>query len=515
MRSSLYIGATGMKSLSEGMHVTTNNLANCSTIGFKSQMALYSDLIYEEQANPGEWNFAQANSCVAVGQHGMGVRIEEIATNFTQGALESTNSMTDMAISGKGYFIVQDEYGKNFYTRAGDFNVDTEGTLRNPNGLALLGQRQTNVNLKRLDQTENQGENVNQNAAPSGVLEPIKIDKFYGLDPKATSQITIEDTNVLPSSDVAQDSENPWFSLLGNYNATRGQALTSNEYSHSQSTTVYDKKGDTHQVNIYYDGAKDSTSGYSVEFLVAEETSEASAAGQGLLMSGVLQFDSSGQLINMAAYTPSEEGSKELKDWTQASLSNDGYPELNLNGQKIAMNFGVSSQTNKMTGNSTAAQVGTNQSNLATLSSATTSKTAITGYPSASFQGSISQNGYGAGELSNYEVATNGKIYGNFSNGEHLEMWQINLATFVSDDGLMRKGDNLFAATSEAGAITIGAPGSGNLGTVQPYYIEQYNVYIDNKMVKMIITQRGFQSNSKVVTTSDELLKTAINLKQR
>ncbi|MBO4369502.1 MAG: hypothetical protein J5803_05330, partial [Desulfovibrio sp.] len=50
MRSSLYIGATGMKSLNEGMHVTTNNLANCSTIGFKSQMALYSDLIYEEQA---------------------------------------------------------------------------------------------------------------------------------------------------------------------------------------------------------------------------------------------------------------------------------------------------------------------------------------------------------------------------------------------------------------------------------------------------------------------------------
>ena len=130
MRSSLYIGATGMKSLSEGMHVTTNNLANCSTIGFKSQMALYNDLIYEEQANPGEWNFAQANSHVAVGQHGMGVHIEEIATNFTQGTLESTNSLTDLAINGKGYFMVQDAQGNTFYTRAGNFIVDNEGTIR-------------------------------------------------------------------------------------------------------------------------------------------------------------------------------------------------------------------------------------------------------------------------------------------------------------------------------------------------------------------------------------------------
>ena len=128
---------------------------------------------------------------------------------------------------------------------------------------------------------------------------------------------------------------------------------------------------------------------------------------------------------------------------------------------------------------------------------------------------SISQNGYKDGVLSNYQINNDGKVYGNFSNGQSAELWQIPLARFTSDDGLNRSGDNLFAATNEAGAIDVGAAGSENYGTISSQYIEQSNVDVAKEMVTMIITQRGFQSNSKVVTTSDEMLKTAINLKQR
>ena len=486
-------------------------------------MALYSDLIYEEQANPGEWNFSQANSCVAVGQHGMGVRVDDIATNFTQGALESTNSMSDLAINGNGYFVVQNGSGNTFYTRAGDFIIDKEGTMRNPQGLALLGfsRAQDITGSTNTDATKPITDGrINTNGEQ---LEAVNLNKFKHLDAKATSKISITDTNVVPSSNVSTNEANPWFSMLSNYDATNS-GLGSNQFSNAQATTIYDSAGQGHQVTIYYDGAEDSTAGFSVEFLVAEDLTDATSAGQGLLMSGVLQFDSAGQLINVAAYTPNTSGSTDLKDWSQASLSKEGYPQFSYDGKAIAMDFGVHSESGKLTTTaSKASDVGTNQSRLATLDKATTTNAAITGYSSQTFMSSISQNGYTEGDLSNYQIASDGKVYGNFSNGESVEMWQIPLALFTSADGvnstgdfgLMRNGENLFVASNETGAIQVGAAGSENYGTISSQYIEQSNVDVAKEMVTMIITQRGFQSNSKVVTTSDEMLKTAINLKQR
>ena len=117
MNSSLYIGATGMKGLAQGMQVTTNNLANVSTIGYKQQQVLFSEIFPQDQANNGEWWNNQEESRVAVGQVGMGLQVEAVRTIFTQGGLESTNSVTDLAIDGKGYFQVTDG-NRTFYTRA-------------------------------------------------------------------------------------------------------------------------------------------------------------------------------------------------------------------------------------------------------------------------------------------------------------------------------------------------------------------------------------------------------------
>ena len=124
MNSALYIGATGMKGLSQGMQVTTNNLANVSTIGYKQQNTLFSDMLSTSQGGTGDWWNAQENSRVALGQTGKGVQVDAVRTIFQQGALESTNTVTDMAINGKGFFQVSD--GANlYYTRAGDFRPDT------------------------------------------------------------------------------------------------------------------------------------------------------------------------------------------------------------------------------------------------------------------------------------------------------------------------------------------------------------------------------------------------------
>ena len=113
MNSALYIGATGMKGLSQGMQVTTNNLANVSTIGYKQQNTLFSDMLSTSQGGTGDWWNAQENSRVALGQTGKGVQADAVRTIFQQGALEATNTVTDMAINGKGFFQVSD--GANLY----------------------------------------------------------------------------------------------------------------------------------------------------------------------------------------------------------------------------------------------------------------------------------------------------------------------------------------------------------------------------------------------------------------
>ena len=105
-------------------------------------------------------------------------------------------------------------------------------------------------------------------------------------------------------------------------------------------------------------------------------------------------------------------------------------------------------------------------------------------------------------------------MVGHFSNSESLDLWQIPICRFTSEDGLRREGSNLFSATPDAGQMEMGVAGTENYGTVQAYNIELSNVDMATEMVNMIITQRGFQSNSKVVTTADQMLQKAMELKR-
>ncbi|MBQ7457372.1 MAG: flagellar hook protein FlgE [Desulfovibrio sp.] len=516
MLSSLYIGATGMKSLSEGMNVTSNNLANCSTVGFKSQMALYSDLIPQNQANPGEWNNNQEGSLVAVGQVGMGVRVDEVKTNFTQGGFESTNNATDLAINGKGFFVVQDNFGETYYSRAGNFTLDDEGTMRNPNGFTLegvdLGMQEANdISHAYASKETNASE---QTSWSLDALEPVNINKFQDLAAKQTSSLSIIDANFNTSASTATDLTDPYFSMLKNYDANQDTPLAETRYSYAQALSLYDSEGKAHEVTIYYDGRGHNAAQSALEFLVADNSATEAGSGSGLLMSGVLTFDEKGELAGLAAYTPEEAGNTDLATWTQAALSADGTPTFSLDGAQIALDFGIRSQSGSWEGEGTAADVGTMVDNLTLLGDAERATSAATSYTNESFMASSSQDGYGEGALSSYSIGTDGVVYGNFSNGENMKMWQIPLARFTSEAGLRRTGDNLFVPTAEAGSMALGNPGSENYGTTISQSIEQSNVDLSREMVTMIVTQRGFQSNSKVVTTSDELLKTAINLKR-
>lgn len=124
------------------------------------------------------------------------------------------------------------------------------------------------------------------------------------------------------------------------------------------------------------------------------------------------------------------------------------------------------------------------------------------------------QNGFAAGFLQSVSVDTDGIITGNYSNGQVLEKAQVALASFNNLAGLRKEGGNVFRETSESGAPITGAPGTNGLGSISPNSLEQSNVDLGAEFVKLITTQRGFQANSKIITTTDEMLADLINIKR-
>ncbi len=124
------------------------------------------------------------------------------------------------------------------------------------------------------------------------------------------------------------------------------------------------------------------------------------------------------------------------------------------------------------------------------------------------------QDGFAAGFLQSVSVDTDGVITGNYSNGQVLKKAQVALASFNNLAGLRKEGGNIFRETTDSGAPVTGAPGTNGLGSIAPNSLEQSNVDLGTEFVKLITTQRGFQANSKIITTTDEMLADLINIKR-
>jgi flagellar hook-basal body protein len=127
---------------------------------------------------------------------------------------------------------------------------------------------------------------------------------------------------------------------------------------------------------------------------------------------------------------------------------------------------------------------------------------------------STEQDGYTVGNLEEVVFSSDGSIIGYYTNGEVATLAQIALATFTNEQGLMRVGDTLFAETSNSGSATLGSAETGSRGEIISGALENSNVDLSNEFVTMITTQRGFQANSRVITTSDEMLQELLTLKR-
>lgn len=555
LTGSMYAGITGLTVHGERMQVIGNNLANVSTTGYKGARMHFEDLISED-----------ISTVNGTAQMGRGVRIASIYTDFGQGAFETTNEATDMAIGGSGFFQVSPRNEEDtYYTRAGVFRFDTDGYLVDPHGYVLQGWK---IEQSSASAASSGSLSDLVDTKVTGAITDIRLENFQS-PPRATDQVSII-TNLDPSEGSRSDNANsPYFALFETWDGldsdNDGQYLPDTAYSYSTSIKVYDEIGTAHTTTVYFDQVDLSDSGgYTVwEYIVTVPPSDdgrifnesgnvmrmGETSSAGLLMTGTLTFRA-GQLVGQSAYTYKSDAAGNVgaqSNWSLARFSSRGYPLVTANflgassasmtnaanAQPFEINFGMRNTAAITTSNytagwaiaggsalpSNAALVGTNITDVNTTLanfespsiSALSTQSYDTGGSSTLFQ---SQDGYAAGILQSVSVSREGILSGRYSNGQELELYKITLATFNNQWGLKRQGGNLFTETLDSGQALTGFAGDNGKGTIDGNSLEMSNVDMATEFVNMITTQRGFQASTKVITTTDSMLGEVIAMKR-
>jgi len=517
---SIWTGLTGLDTYSDAISVVSNNMANVNTTGFKSSRVLFSDLVS-----------ALAGGTCDGSQVGTGVGVGSVSLTTSTGGYATTNSTLDMAIDGEdGYFQVRNSLNdKTYYTRAGAFNFNTSGYLINSQGLRVQGWQ---VDQTALNAADDAGTTLSE-VPITGDQTDIQITDFT-LPAKATSSVRLV-TNLDSETEIeSTDATDPYFAMFKNYDATSD--TLANDADYSTSITVYDAEGTTHDMTVYYKKAASSDGKEYWEYMVTMAPSEdgnsttSGTTKAGVLMIGTMTFGSDGTLENQTAYTLAD-GTTDptsLSSWTQAKLSTaDGVPEFSatflsassgsvLSSQTIefATGLSVNDATWSSSNPTTAAGIGSNAAANAGYDISKT-KNAIhstTNYATTSYTLTNSADGYTSGLLKNTYVDDDGVIYGLFSNGQSKALWVLALADFTNKSGLTSEGNNLYSASDDAGVMTIGRANSGKFDGVAGNTLESSNVELATEMTNLIIYQRAFESNSKVVTTADEMMQKAMQI---
>lgn len=544
LSASLYSGTSGLKAHGEDMTVIGNNISNVSTIGFKGSRMYFEDALSQ-----------QITTASGGGQVGRGVSVGAVMGDFSQGSLENTTEATDLAVGGNGFFMVSPAGQEiNYYTRAGNFRFDEDGYLVNPQGYRLQGWEVQQANTSA-------AASGNTSAQPStgvqiqGVPQDVKLENFQS-PPQATSRIDLIVNVDSGSDDKSAVDDFPFTAMFDKYNAQSGQPLAEDSYAYQTTIKVYDENGSSHNLTVYMDpiGDADVTAASGGkkywEYVVAVPPSDdnrvfagALIEKKGVLMTGTLTFNAAGELENMSAFTlndPAVVNPDDKDSWGIANPSANGYPICTANflgtangsvtgtetsaenTKNIEINFGVRSKSNSWNP--------ANQDNLQALADLTqtsagladmnglgakeTSALSSTNYSTGSTTIFQAQDGYTAGFLQNISVDRDGVITGRYSNGQVLQLFAVTLATFNNNYALYREGGNLFSETRSSGPPVTGLANTGGKGSIASNSLEQSNVDLATEFVKMITTEKGFQANSKTITTVDQMLTVLIQLKR-
>ena len=463
MMRSLYSGVSGLQNHQTRMDVIGNNISNVNTTGFKRGRVNFQDMISQQVG--GVAKPTEELGGVNPKDVGLGMTIATIEQVFSQGNLQTTGVSTDVAIQGNGFFILKDG-DESFYTRNGQFGLDSNGTLVNPaNGQRVQGWMARDLNGEQIVQTA---------ATPTDLVVPVG------------------------SKDPAKATENVLFAC--NLNKNTPEILEGASESDIAKGTwgteekIYDSFGKEHLLSVSFTKVPGVANSWQATVNVDADNADFTQTRVGLGTTDgvqntfIVNFDNYGQLASV------EDSSGNISNQEGEIILQTSFtvPEANAdeNGNPHRQTFSI---------------------NLGTIGSM---KNTITQSASKSTTKAYSQDGYTLGYLDNFKIDSSGTITGVYSNGTNRVIGQVALATFANDRGLEKAGNNTYVETNNSGQANIGESGIAGKGSLLAGALEMSNVDLSEQMTDMIVTQRGFQSNAKTIQTADTLLETVLSLKR-
>lgn len=468
MMRSLYSGVSGLQNHQIRMDVIGNNISNVNTTGFKRGRVNFQDLISQSLQGAARPN--ERVGGVNPRQVGLGMQIASIDTLFNQGSLQTTGVKTDVAIQGEGFFILR-EGDVDMYSRAGAFSVDENGTLVNPaNGMRVQGWSA---------ETEGAQTFINTSATPGDLIIPIgQKDEARATSTVFAASNLFKETAIIPPGASEQEI------AAGTHTVTK---------------EIYDAFGAIHQLRIDYtriDGAPNQWLA-TVSVNADTESPIQPLVSVGGINSAdntyVVEFDNFGRL-------------------TQASNNGGGLDaEGNL---LIDVTFLVPDTSIPADPTTGLTQPPVTQTVSVDIGQVGGMDESTTQFASESTNKVIRQDGYGLGYLEDFRIDQSGVITGIYSNGTNRPLGQLALASFINPRGLEKAGDNTYVVSINSGDPLVDPAGAAGKGSIVAGTLEMSNVDLAEQFTDMIVTQRGFQANSRTIQTSDQMLQEVLTLKR-
>lgn len=547
MMRSMYSAVSGLKTHQTRMDVIGNNIANVNTVAFKSSSVTFSDILYQTTSNASGANATTGTGGVNAKQIGLGTTAAATKVSITSaGASETTGNPFDIRLTDKNstnFFIVNNG-SENVFTRSGSFYVDGSGNLcMSSTGYTVMGWqvdettgeiRKDTVSALRIMQEKNltSAPEATTQATIAGVLDENDTDvkndagrvmnlnfydnlgyqytaKFAIKSTGTDGKYTVELTSVLDSNNqniiknlTKQDISKIFGdyqadATLGKYGLSKDYEFKNNKYVRKADNKEFTvdttdktlfKANDGSQVSIteIFSGItttmandiKNPASKTKVEF----DNATGQATVKGEKTSYDLVFDTStGKFASIGGDTPSK--------MLNMSVLSSGLLNRNGNFQNITVDF--SQCLNYENGG---------KSTIGADAGATDGKTG---------------KGRKLGAMTGIFIDTSGRIYGTYDNGNTELLGQIAVAQFSNASGLEKVGESCYRTTLNSGEFDgIGVEISADGSSMTTGELEMSNVDLSSEFTSMITTQRGFQANSRVITTSDTLLEELVNLKR-
>jgi flagellar hook protein FlgE len=503
MMRSMFSAISGLRNHQVFMDVIGNNIANVNTVGFKAGRVTFQDIL--SQTLRGATGPAAGRGGINPMQIGLGMLTAGVDTLHTQGNLQSTGKITDLALQGDGYFVLSDGL-QLLFTRDGSFDLGTDGKLINPNtGMRVQGWQAVN--------------GVVDTAQPVG---DITIPLGQGKVGRPSTTLTITgnlDASAKSYSEVTQ------INSAGGRGTVSGMFTGTTETQYIIKIASVDATGAVTGIQVSTDGGATYGAtitptggqfdiGDGLKFAIETKTSNAVGdtysftAFQPKVEARVNVYDSLGE-VHLVKITFTKTAA--ANTWTWLAEPADG--SVSSITPTTATNL-VFTSTGRYTGPQPAGPITLTLANGATSPMTVSLDFSALTQLSGSSEVTLQTDGAPSGSLVTFQVSATGEVTGIYSNGLKQTLGQIAIAAFQNPSGLIKVGGNMYQQSPNSGAPQIGTAGSGSRGQISTGFLEMSNVDLAQQFTNMIMAERGFQANSRVITTSDEMLQDLVNIKR-